>query len=120
VKRSVIAAVEDMFFAAKIRATAEQLDIDLRFPKSTDALFDSARASLPALVIVDLHSQRFDPFALAQRFKADEQLRGVPLVGFFSHVQTALQREAQQSGYDRVIPRSAFTKNLAEILQGKL
>ena len=48
--------------------------------------------------------------------KVDERLRAVPLVGFFSHVQTALRRRAEEAGYDRVMPRSAFTKHLAEIL----
>ncbi|HEX8922686.1 MAG TPA: hypothetical protein VF766_14520, partial [Pyrinomonadaceae bacterium] len=63
-----------------------------------------------------LHAQKCDPFALAEQLKADETLRNVPLLGFFSHVQTALQQRAKQAGYDRVMPRSAFTKFLPEIL----
>lgn len=117
-KRTVIVAVEDMFFSAKIRATAEHLGLHIHFPKAADALFDIARKETPSLIIVDLHSQKFDPFALAEQLKSDERWRDVPLLGFFSHVQTALQREAQRSGYDRVIPRSAFTRNLPEILRG--
>jgi hypothetical protein len=34
-------------------------------------------------------------------------------------VQTALQQRAEESGFDRVMPRSVFTKRLAEILEGK-
>jgi hypothetical protein len=48
----------------------------------------------------------------------DESLRAVPLLGFFSHVQTELQQRAKEAGFDRVMPRSAFSKNLAEILGG--
>jgi len=33
-------------------------------------------------------------------------------------VQVELQKAAQAAGFDRVLPRSAFTKNLAQILQG--
>jgi len=50
--------------------------------------------------------------------KSDDALTGVPLLGFFSHVQTELQQAAIAAGYDRVMPRSAFTKNLAAILSG--
>jgi chemosensory pili system protein ChpA (sensor histidine kinase/response regulator) len=82
-----------------------------------DEALTSALSSSPALLLVDLHGERCDPFALATALKADDRLRSIPLVGFFSHVQTALQRRAYESGFDRVMARSAFTKQLPEILQ---
>ena len=112
----VIAAVDDMFFASKIRAVAEHLGVKVSFVRSADEALEAALVGAPILIIADLHAQRCDPFALAEQLKSDETLRTVPLLGFFSHVQTELQRRAQQAGYDRVMPRSAFTKNLPEIL----
>jgi PleD family two-component response regulator len=114
----VIAAVDDMFFASKIRAAAEHLAVEVRFVRSADALVAAARGAVPpALIIFDLHSQRCEPFSLAGRLKADEHARSIPLLGFFSHVQTALARKAEEAGFDRVMPRSAFTRHLSEILQ---
>jgi CheY-like chemotaxis protein len=113
----VLAAVDDMFFASKIRGCAGQSGIDVRFVRSVDAAIESARLERPALIIGDLHWQRGDPFELAASLKRDDGLRDVPLIGFFSHVQTELQRRAEQSGYDRVMPRSAFTKQLPDILE---
>jgi CheY-like chemotaxis protein len=107
-----------MFFAAKIRTTAEHLGVEVVFPRSLDALTEAAKEAAPALVIVDLHLQRYDPFAVALRFKEDEALRETPLVGFFSHVRIELQTRAAGAGFDRVLPRSAFTKRLPEILLG--
>src|ERR687886_1956271 len=117
--RRVIAAVSDLLFASKIRGTAEHLNVAVEFARAADALFDAAKTEVPSLIILDLHATRLDPFALAARLKADEQLRAVPLVGFFSHVQTDLQRRAKESGVEHVLPRSVFTKRLAEILSGK-
>ena len=116
--RTVIAVVDDLFFASKIRGTAEQLGITVRFARTTDALVEAARRDPPALIICDLHSQRIDPNDLAKQLKADDQLRSIPLLGFFSHVQTELQRQAEQAGFDRVIPRSAFNAHLVQILKG--
>jgi CheY-like chemotaxis protein len=65
---------------------------------------------------VDLHNQKIDPVALARELKADEELRRIKLLGFFSHVQTELQRNAVEAGFDRVIPRSVFARDLPEIL----
>ncbi len=118
-KRRVVAAVDDMFFAAKIRTTAELLGIAVTFARSTDALFASAQQEPPALIVVDLQTQRVDPFALAVRLKAAETLRSVPLVGFCAHVETELLRRAREVGFDRVLARSAFTENLPKILQGE-
>ena len=115
--KPVIAVVDDMFFASKIRATAQHLGVPLHFARSTDEALEVAREIEPSLIIADLHAQKCDPFSLAEQLKADEILRAVPLVGFFSHVQTALQQRAEQSGYDRVMPRSFFTKHLPEILE---
>lgn len=118
-KRFVLAAVDDMFFASKIRAVAEHLGLKVRFVRSADEALEAARIDAPSLIIADLHAQKCDPFGLAEQLKMDETLRAVPLLGFFSHVQTELQQRAKQAGYDRVMPRSAFSKNLAEILEGR-
>jgi CheY-like chemotaxis protein len=117
-ERIVIAVVNDLFFASKIRGTAEQVGVTVKFARNADAMLEAARRDQPALIIFDLNSERVEPAALARQLKADEQLRSIPLLGFFSHVQTELQREAEEAGIDRVIPRSAFTKYLSEILSG--
>lgn len=117
--RTVIAVVDDLFFASKIRGTGEQLGITVRFARSADALAEAAGRDLPALIICDLHSQKVDPNELAKLLKADEQLRSIPLLGFFSHVQTELQRQAEEAGFDQVLPRSAFSSRLVQILKGE-
>ena len=117
-KRCVIAVVDDLFFASKIRGTAEQLGVPVSFPRRADAVMEVALRDQPKLIICDLHSQKIDPIELAKQLKADDRLRSIPLLGFFSHVQTEFQRQAEQAGFDRVLPRSAFTKHLADILTG--
>lgn len=80
---------------------------------------ETAREVGPSLLIVDLHAGGFDPFELARLMKQDVQLSGVKLLGFFSHVQTKLMRQAKEAGFDYVLPRSAFASRLGEILGGK-
>src|SRR5438132_5250604 len=115
--KTVIAVVDDLFFASKIRGTAEQLGINVVFAKSANAVVEASIEATPHLIIVDLHSQRCDPIQLAQDVKANENIRSVPLLGFFSHVDTELKRRAEEAGFDQVIPRSAFSQNLGNLLQ---
>lgn len=112
--RKVIAVVDDMFFASKIRAAAEALGVEISFPRSKEALIEKARET--QLVLVDLHNQKLDAVALATDLKSDEQLARIPLVGFFSHVEVELQRNARAAGFDHVMPRSAFARDLPRIL----
>src|SRR5712692_1556395 len=113
---NVIAVVDDLFFASKIRGTAEQLAVTVRFVKTCDEVI-TASIEPPALIIADLHSQRCDPIQLAQQIKSNPRLRAVPLLGFFSHVETELKRQAEEAGFDRVIPRSVFSNDLGRILR---
>src|SRR6266508_3385180 len=115
-EKTVIAIVDDLFFAAKIRGTAEQLGVKVQFVRSVEALIEAARTAQPATIIVDLHGSQLNPVQVAQLLKGDERLRSITLVGFFSHVQTELQRTAKAAGFDQVLPRSAFVNQLGEIL----
>jgi len=120
ISRNIIAVVDDLFFASKIRGTAEALGVSITFSRSVDSLIQAATSEPPALIICDLHATRIDPIELSRRLKADDLLRSIRLLGFFSHVQTELQQQAIQAGFDRVLPRSAFTNNLARILSGQI
>ena len=112
----VISVVDDMFFASKIRAVAEAVGTEISSPRSQEAIVSKARATKPRLILVDLHNQRTDPVALARELKADEELRDIKLIGFFSHVQTELQQNALAAGFDQVVPRSVFARDLSNIL----
>ena len=114
--RRVLAAVEDLLFKSKISETADQLGIEANFPRSPQKLLDALRQSPPDLLILDLNSSRFEPLRLLQTVKTDKDLERVPTVGFLSHVQKDLAIAAREYGCDRVVARSAFTRDLPQIL----
>ena len=111
-----MAAVEDLLFRSKISETATQLGVEALFPRNPKKLLDEAQATPPDLLVLDLNSARFDPLTLLKQLKSDEALKTVPVIGFLSHVQKDLAIAARESGCDRVMARSAFTKDLPEIL----
>jgi CheY-like chemotaxis protein len=109
--------VDDISFAAKIRATAEALNVSIKFFRQVDLLVTAAGEQLPDLIIADLHNQKLDPSELARELKSNERLKAIPLLGFFSHVQIDLRANALKAGFDQVIPRSVFSRDLASILK---
>jgi hypothetical protein len=98
-----------MLFKSKIRAVAEAVGVEISFPRTKESLIEKAREA--DLVIVDLQNQKFDPLTLPAELGDPKRL-----LGFFSHVEVELQRRALAAGYDQVIPRSVFSRDLAQIL----
>ena len=115
-KRTVLAAVDDMFFWAKIEAVGKGLGVDVVQAANAQVLEQRLAASTPDLIIVDLNSKACSPIEAIRRMKGQPSLQGVPLVAFFSHVQVELEQAAQEAGCETIMPRSAFTKNLPQIL----
>jgi CheY-like chemotaxis protein len=110
--------MEDLLFKSKVLETANALGVETAFPRSPKKLVDEARGSAPDLLVLDLNSTRFEPLRLLRELKSDEATKHVPVVGFLSHVQKDLAIAARESGCDRVMARSAFTRELPEILAG--
>lgn len=116
-KKRVVAAVDDLFFASKIRGAAEQAGAEVVFVKTAERLLEEAAHEATDLIILDLQTGRLDPLAAARAIKSEG--RQAPVVGFLSHVEVELQRRAREAGVDQVMPRSAFTQRLPEMLRGE-
>jgi PleD family two-component response regulator len=118
VTRRVLAAVEDLLFRSKISETASSLGIEAAFPRNPGKLLAALRESPPDLLVLDLNSARFEPLALLRSIGSEETTREVFTVGFLSHVHKDLAVAAREAGCDRVVARSAFTRDLPRILAG--
>lgn len=118
--RTVVAVVDDMFFVSKIRATGKALGMVVKFPRTAEAFRTIIEDERPALIVVDLHNEKINPLDLAKATKDNSAVKDIPLLGFFSHVHAELQRSAREAGYDAVLPRSVFARDLASILAGDL
>lgn len=113
--RRVLAVVTDLFFGTRIAETARGLGIELRACRPDRAL-ETARATGPALAIVDLTAAG-DPAAAIAALRGDPATAGVPVVAFYPHVETALRDRAVAAGATHVMPRSAFNARLAALLR---
>ena len=116
--RRVIAAVEDLLFKSKILETAKELNVEAKFPRKPQKLLDAVEENPPDLVILDLNSTHFEPLELLEKLKSGDAAREIPTLGFLSHVQKDLAVAAKEAGCDRIVARSAFTKDLPKIVAG--
>lgn len=114
--KKVIAVVGDLLFMAKINEAAKRAGVPVEYVTSQEDVLEKAKAK-PTLIILDLNLESSHPLELVQKLKASAETRGVSLIGYLSHVQGELKIKAQNAGCDQVMPRSAFSVNLPQILR---
>lgn len=112
----VLAAVDDLLFSSKIRTVARHVGVEVAFARTPEAAIEQARRDRPTLAIVDLNCAKVDPVRTIAAIRGDSDLGATRIVGFASHVQTALIEAARAAGADAVMARSAFALQLADIL----
>jgi hypothetical protein len=97
----VAAIAPDLFFASKIDATLTAAGHEVTIVPGADALPADAE-----LVIVDL-----DAAGTARVGR-----EGVPLLGFYSHVDVDTRESAEQAGFDMVVPRSRMAREMQALV----
>ena len=113
----ILAAVDDLFFKIKIVEAAKQVGAKLATASTATDALARARAERPGLIILDLHSVACAPTEVLKALKADPDLKSIPTLGYFSHVQDEVGRNALAAGCDQVMPRSAFSAKLPDLLR---
>jgi CheY-like chemotaxis protein len=112
--------IEDLFFIAKIQETARKLGVKVAFVKNEKdaiaALTAGEDEDLPGLIVFDLNNANAKPLTLIPKLKAKLK-RNTSIVGFLSHLQGDLKAKAVEAGCDTVMPRSAFSQNLPNLLR---
>ena len=113
--------IEDLFFLAKINETARKLGVKVEFVKGSDKevvqrLLDATDEERARLIVFDLNNASAKPMTLIPKFKTKLK-RGVSIIGFLSHLQGDLKLKAVEAGCDTVMPRSAFSQSLPNLLR---
>ena len=114
----IFAFIEDLFFMAKIQETARKLNVRVEFVKSDKDLMEKIQQNgeeKPSLIIFDLNNAGVKPLTLIPKLKS--KLKKTSIIGFLSHVQGDLKQKAHEVGCDMVLPRSAFSQNLPQLLR---
>lgn len=115
----VFAFVEDLFFLSKIQDTGRKMNVKVEFVKNEKELAERMKASgveQPSLIIFDLNNANAKPLTLIPKLKSKLK-KGTSIIGFLSHVQGDLKLKAHEAGCDMVLPRSAFSQNLPQLLR---
>ena len=113
--RVVVAVVDDLMFLSRIREAAKRQGAEVRAVRSAGDAAAACREG--CVVILDLDSQRLPVMEALAAIAADPALAAIERVGFYSHVETERARAARAAGCGTVLPRSAFVRQLDDLLR---
>lgn len=112
--------IEDLFFLAKIQEVSRKIGVKVEFVKGDgkDALAritDAPENERPGLLVFDLNNNAAKPLTLIPKVRAKLK-KSVSIIGFLSHLQGDLKLKATEAGCDTVMPRSAFSQSLPNLI----
>jgi hypothetical protein len=112
--------IEDLFFLAKIQEAARKLGIKVEFVKGDKDVLtritDAPENERATLLVFDLNNVAAKPLTLIPKLRAKLK-KSVSIIGFLSHLQGDLKMKASEAGCDTVMPRSAFSQSLPNLLR---
>ena len=108
----ILAIVDDLIFRGKLETAAAQLGTPLTVARNAEPALRPGQEW--SRVLIDLNLSGGDPLAIIRSFRKTHP--DVPIVGYCSHVQQDLQRQALEAGCTTVLSRSAFVQQLPELL----
>jgi hypothetical protein len=103
----VATLVPELMFASKVEGTLRAAGHEVEAAPSLEAI-DSGEAI--DLLIADLDA--VDSSQLTGH--------GLPVLGFYSHVDVETRRRAEAAGVDLVVPRSRMAREMPELVQSLL
>ena len=104
----IVAIVPDLMFASRVEETLGAAGHEVEVVQSIEAL--EADESEPDLLIADV--DEVDPAALAGR--------GLPVLGFYSHVEVETRGRAESEGINLVVPRSRMAREMPRLVDSLL
>lgn len=112
-ERTVLLISSDLMARERVRSSAAQADLVVRYA-APGSLLDSLRSSSPEVLVVDLDSGGAPVLEEVAAARA-ENLLPARVLGYFSHVDTALGEAAERAGV-RAVRRGRFWSSLPGLL----
>ena len=99
----ILAVAPDLMFASRVEATLGAAGHEVELTSSLPEATDRERTDL---IVVDLDREPADAVTGL----------GVPVLGFYAHLNTETRDAAQAAGVDLVVPRSRMAREMPELV----
>ena len=118
--RRVFVVCSDLMFSGGIREVGISQGVELEFIDS-EVKFDEALEKFRAtLFMSDLHHHKLGgerAGKLVKKLRANQKNQDAYTIAWGKHTEPELLKSASQAGFDKVVPRSLFVKEMPEYIR---
>jgi len=117
-KPLVLLLIEDLIFVSKISIAAKETGVQTRSVTKNDLDDIENLVGVADLLIIDMNAEYINPMEFIRTVSKLPTGQDIRVIGFASHIQHDIMKEAEQYPEVTVLTRSQFVEQLPGILQG--
>jgi PleD family two-component response regulator len=115
--KSVLAAVNDVFFYTKLRDALKPHGYILEKARSQEDVTEKAHALNPAAIVLNINDESLDAFKAIEALKASDHSKSIPILAFANHEDVDSWKRAQKLGVTKIVSRNEFSSKTLALLQ---
>ncbi|MYA95147.1 MAG: hypothetical protein F4X91_01890 [Nitrospinae bacterium] len=118
--KRIFVVCSDLIFSGGIRAEGSSQGIALEFIDSEEKFDEALEKFHAALFMTDLHHHKLGgekAGELVKKLKTSEKNKDAYTIAWGKHTEPELLKSATRAGFDKVVPRSLFVKEMPEYIR---
>ncbi len=116
----IFVVCSDLIFSASIREAGQSPGAVLEFIASAEKFDEALNHFQAVLFLLDLHHPKLGgevSYELVQKLRSSPRNKGAYAIAWGRHTEPDLLKGAEKAGFDKAMPRSAFVKEMPEIVR---
>jgi DNA-binding NarL/FixJ family response regulator len=107
----------DLLFGSNVQGMLAAAGQEVELVADASAFRDALVAAAPVVVIVDLTDEALQGVQTVTGMREEHLLGGIPVVGYYSHVEPGVRELALAEGFDLVVPRSRMARECPQLIE---
>ncbi|MBM4132183.1 MAG: histidine kinase [Nitrospira sp.] len=113
--KTVLVAVNDIFFYAKLRDALRGGEYTLERARTEEDV--AAKADTAAALVINMNDDRLDAFRALEGLKHRSTQSPLPILAFANHEEVDTWRRAKELGATKVVSRNEFSARTRELVE---
>jgi PleD family two-component response regulator len=115
--KTILVAVNDVFFYTKLRDALKPLGFTLEKARTHGEVADKAGALRPAAVVLNINDESLDAFKALEALKSDDRSKSIPVLAFANHEEVDNWKRAQHLGVTKIVSRNEFSSRTLQLVE---
>ncbi len=116
-QKTVLVGVTDIFFYTKVRDALMSKGYRIERARTQQDIVDKASARIPSAFILNMNDETLNAFQALETFKADAELKAIPILAFANHEEVDTFNRAKALGVTKIVSRNEFSARLKDLVE---